>query len=389
MLIVIPILLITLIIAFVGVYILLGQQASYYEEPQGTDSLTTPSTTAFTTVKYKKVDFIDTQGTGTKAFTMLIPSDWKAEGAITWILDNPLMPAVGEFRAWNPNGYEEFHLFPNQAFVQSNNPMFVQAFPLGSRYFGALVHDPLGPIDALKEIALPKFRSNVQNLRIVSEISLPSIANYFQTGTDPVTGVITSAEGGKIRVEYTLNGVNYEDELYCIIQSTDIPIPTIYGEARNINWYMTYIQSFRAEKGKLDSQSKTFQTIAYFARTDLNWLSKYNQVINYLVQKEIQEIQSLGQLSSIISQTSNEISDASYEAWKQNQQIKDKLADDFSHSILNIETYRNPIDSTTIDLPSGYSSVWTNNLGEYILSDSASYNPNIESNQNWYKMEKP
>jgi hypothetical protein len=320
---------------------------------------------------------------------MLIPSDWQSEGSINWVLDNPAMPVAGDFRAWNPNGTEEFHLFPNQAFFWSDNPMIKQTFPTGSRYFGALVRSPLGSLDALTDIALPLFRSNVENLKIISRETLPQIKNNFQTGTDPATGVITSAEGGKIRVEYTLNGVPMEEELYCILQSQDIPVQTYSGTTRNLNWYMTYVESFRAEKGKLDSESKMFQTISYFARTDVNWLNKYNQVVNYLIQQQIQKIQSLGQLSSIASQTSNEISDANYEAWQQNQNVRDQMGKDFSNSILDIQSYQNPIDGSTVDLPSGYSNVWTNSLGDYVFSDSPSYNPNTESNLNWEQMSTP
>ncbi len=385
-LLVIPIIVIVLI-AIAGAYILSGQQSQ--QDQQGNPSqggpYGTPSRGA-TIVKYKTSNFVDTEGIRTKAFTMLIPSGWQSEGNIRWALDNVAMPAYGDFRAWNPNGHEEFHFFENQAFFSSNNPMIQQTFPAGTRYFGALVHEPLGTIDALKEIALPKFRSNVENLRIISQEELPQVEKNFQTGTDPSTGVVTSAEAGKIRVEYTLNGVEMEEEFYCVIQSQDIPIPTVSGTYRNINWYMTYLESFRAEKGKLDSQSETFQTIAYFARTDVNWLNKYNQVVNYLIQRQIQQIQSLGQLSSIVSQTSNEISDANFEAWQQDQNIKGQLANDFSNSILGVQSYTDPFDGNTVDLPSGYSNVWANNLGEYILSDSASYNPNLESNLNWQQM---
>jgi hypothetical protein len=375
---------IIVIVAAVGVFIILNQQAiPAQDKPYG------PPSDNGVTVKFKTVNFIDTEGIGTKAFSMLIPNDWQTEGSITWILDNPAMPVAGDFRTWNPNGNEEFRYFANQAFFWSDNPMIQQTFPPGSRYFGALVHSPLGPIDALKEIALPQFRGDVDNLKIASQEELPLVKQYFQIGTDPSTGVITTAEGGKIRVEYNLNGVTIEDEMYCIIQSQDIPVQTIYGTTRNINWYMTYLQSFRAEKGKLDTQSKTFQTISYFARTDVNWLNKYNQVVNYLIQKQIQQIQSLGQLSSIVSQTSNQISDANFEAWQQDQNIKDKLANDFSNSILGIQEYKNPIDGSTVDLPAGYNSAWTNSLGEYIMSDSASYNPNIDSNLNWQQMTAP
>jgi hypothetical protein len=379
---VIPIIVVVVVAAVLGAYFLFFQRA----KPPGESS----STDTGTVVKYKTVSFVDSEGTGTKAFSMLIPVDWQSEGNIDWILDNPAMPVAGEFRAWNPDGNEEFDYFPNQAFFSSNNPMNVEMFPPGSRYFGALVHSPLGPVDALKEIALPLFRKDVEDMKVVDEKTLPPVGSFFETGTDPTTGVITSAEGGKIRVEYTLNGVAMEDEMYCIIQSQDIPVQVpFYGVTRNVNWYMTYLQSFRAEKGKLDSGAKVFQTISYFARTDVNWLNKYTQVVNYLIQQQIKQIESLGQLSRIVSETSNEISDANYDAWEQSQNVKDRLADDFSDSILNIQSYTNPIDGSTVDLPSGYSSAWTNSLGEYILSDSASYDPNTESNLNWQQLTTP
>jgi hypothetical protein len=347
------------------------------------------SNTGASTIEYKTVSFTDTEGIGTKAFSMLTPSDWQSEGTIEWKLDIVSMPVAGEFRAWNPNGHEEFHLFPNQAFFWSDNPMTQQTFPAGSYYFGALVRSPEGVLDALKDTALPLFRGNVENLQIISQTTLPQVNNNFQIGTDPATGVVTSANAGKIRIEYTQNGVAMEEEIYCVIQSQDIPIQTLYGTSRNINWYMTYIESFRAEKGKLDSQAKMFQTISYFAKTDINWLNKYNQVVNYLIQQQIQKIQTLGQLSSIVSQTSNDISDANYEAWQQSQNVKDQMGKDFSNSILDIQSYRNPIDGNTVELPSGYSSAWTNSLGEYILSDSPNYDPNVGSNLNWQQMTTP
>ena len=129
-----------------------------------------------------------------------------------------------------------------------------------------------------------------------------------------------------------------------------------------------------------------FQTISHSAKTDASWLNKYKQVVNYLIQRQVQQIQSLGQLSSIISQTTNEISDENYQAWQQNQEVYDRIGKDFSNYIIGVETYNNPIDGGAVDLPSGYSSAWANSLGEYILSDSPSYNPNIESNLNWQQM---
>jgi hypothetical protein len=337
-------------------------------------------------IKYKTVSYVDTEGIGTKAFSLLIPSDWQFEGNVNWVLDNPMMPGTVNIRVWNPTGTEELDVFPNQSFFWTDNPLVQQTNPPGSTYFGAIVRSPLGPIDALKEITLSMFRNNVENLKVVSEQELPELDQLFKSGTDPTTGISYSANGGKIRVEYSLNGVIMEDEMYCVIQSVKIPIQSIYGTVTSNNWYMTYLASFRAEKGKLDSESKTFQTIAFSTMTDKNWLNKYNQLVSYLIQNQIKIIQSVGEFSRILSQMSNQISDENLKDWEQRQSVNDQLVKNFCNQILEIQPYTNPIDGTTVDLPSGYSSVWTNPLGEVVLGQSPNFNPNIGSNMHWQPM---
>ena len=373
-----------------GAYYLSMQQ---FGLPQPTDSPVNPSGGQPTTVpvagnvlRYKAASYIDTQGIGTKAFSLLIPSDWQFEGTVVWNLDNTLMPASANIRAWNPNNNEEFDVFPNQAFYWTDNPLVQQTNPPGSSYFGATVSAPIGPIEALKEVVLPTFRSNVENLNVVSEQLLPSMDQLFKTGTDPTSGISYSVNSGKIRAEYNLNGVAMEDELYCVIQSITIPIQSIYGTTTSNNWYMSYLASFRAEKGQLDSASKLFQTIAYSCTIDKNWLNKYNQLVAYLIQNQIRQIQNAGQLSQILAQTSDQISQENLQDWEQRQSVNDQLVTDFCNQILEIQPYNNPIDGTTVNLPSGYNNAWVNGNGEYILAENIDFNPNIGSNLNWQPM---
>lgn len=116
--IVIP-LIVVVVVAVLGVYVLFFQGA----KPSGSSSTDTGSV-----VKCKTGSFIDSEGIGTKAFSILIPVNWQSEGNIDLILDNPAMPVKGEFRAWNPDGAEEFTFFLNQAFFSSNNPMIEHWF---------------------------------------------------------------------------------------------------------------------------------------------------------------------------------------------------------------------------------------------------------------------
>jgi len=91
-----------------------------------------------TFVTYKYTDPM----TGMEAFRLLIPKGWRADGSITWS-QNPALPAQARFRFSNPNGTEEFNLFPTQAYFWTNNQMALATNPPGSLRFGTLVMSPI------------------------------------------------------------------------------------------------------------------------------------------------------------------------------------------------------------------------------------------------------
>lgn len=339
-------------------------------------------------IRFKTFNYIDKNGIGIEAFRMLIPSNWQFEGGIKWILNNPAMPAVSEFRVQNPKGKEEFEVFPNQAFFWTNNPMVLSIFPTGSRYFGSEILPPMEALVALKKIIIPRFRNTVRELNIVNEEDLPDLVKNLRGETQSQPGVFNNASGAKIRVVFKKDKILMEEEIYCVVESFSFQMPTITGLITNINWIIDYIFSFKAEKGKLDDQSKLFQTIAFSFELNPLWFSKYNQIIEYLARMQIQQIQNIGQLSKIISQTHDEISNMIMDSYYQRQGVYDKISNNFSQYIRGVDEYYNPIENKPVELPSGYDNVWINNLGEYILSDNPNYNPNTESNKNWQKMEK-
>ena len=346
-----------------------------------------PAGRAAAVERFKNFSYRDREGMGIEAFSMLIPADWQFSGGINWLLDNPGMPATARFRVTAPDGSGEFEVFPNQPFFWSNNQMLLSTFPIGSRYFGNEVHPPLGPLQALKEIVLPRFRGDVRDLRIVSEENLPDLAKELGAGAAQ-SGVSTAAAGARVRVEYTRGGTPVEEDIYAVVESVSFPIQSMYGITTNTNWYVDYIFSFKAPKGTLDSQAKTFQTIARSFRINPRWFSKYNQLVEQLIQAQIRQIHNVGELSRIIARTSDEISDISMQAYNNRQKVNDRIADNFSRYIRGVDDYYDPVAEKQVDLPSGYDNAWTNSLGEYVLSEDPSYNPNIGSNLNWERIKK-
>jgi len=303
-------------------------------------------------------------------------------------LDNPGMPAVAAFTVTSPQGTEELEVFPNQAFFWTTNQMLLSTFPVGSRYFGAEVHPPMGPLEALENVVLPRFRGQVQDLRVVAKQMLPDLAKSVGAGAGSQPGVTTGASGGKVRVQYAENGRRVEEEIYCVVESVSFPIQSMMGQVTNTLWTVGYIFSFKAPQGRLDAAAKTFQTMIFSFRLNPGWFNRYNQVVQYLIQAQIQRIQSIGQLSRIISQTSSEISDMMMDSYNQRQKVYDNISTNFSRHIRGVDAYHDPIEGKTVELPSGYNNAWANPLGEYVLSDDPGFNPNVGSTQNWQRIEQ-
>lgn len=235
-------------------------------------------------LRFKNYSYVDRQGTGIEAFSFLMPSDWKFEGGIQWILDNPAMPSV--------------------------------------------------------------------------------------------------------RVSYTKDGTTMEEEFYAVVESITFPVQSMSGTFYNTIWYVDYIFSFKAQKGKLESNAKIFQTITASFKVNPHWFAKYSNVIEYMAQQKISQIKSVGEFSRMLSRMSDQVSEEKMQQFKERGDIYDKVSQKFSDNTLGIDRYFNPNEEKEVELPSGYNHAWCNNNGEYVLSHDPNFNPNEGSNLHWESMKR-
>jgi hypothetical protein len=329
---------------------------------------------------------IDHKGIGTEAFSLLIPADWKFDGGVRWVLDNPGMPATARFTVKSPAGPEAMEVFPNQAMFWTDNPMHRGMFPVGSKYFGAEVRPVASPREALKGIVLPRFRGGVSGLKVVQSRELPDLARALGAGK-PQQGVRTFGNAAKVRIEYVKNGKAMEEEVFAVVEGFSYPIQTMQGPVTNTNWFVDYIFSFRAPRGQLDRNMPLFKTMVNSFKVNPRWFSRYNQVVEQLIQAQIRQIHSMGELARNISRPHNEISDSMMKSYNDRQKVYDRISENASESIRGTEHYHNPFEDSTVELPGQYSHVWTNASGEYVFTDSPGYNPNIGSNKNWQEIQ--
>lgn len=201
----------------------------------------------------------------------------------------------------------------------------------------------------------------------------------------PTIGVNAYAEGGKIRITYLENGKQREEEIYAVVSQFVTYLPGSYmTPAYFINyWYIDYIFSFKAEKGKLDSNSKIFQTMIFSFKINPQWFARVVNTKEQMVQMIMQGIRAIGRIGDIIARAGSEMRADQQSDWERRQQANDRIVQNFCDNIRGVQRYNDPFSGKEVELPSGYGHAWANNLGEYIITDSPSYNPNVESNLNW------
>lgn len=342
----------------------------------------TQSTGQFQTfVTYKYTDPM----TGMEAFRLLIPKGWQAQGQIAWSA-NPALPAQARFRFFNPNGTGEFNLFPTQAYFWTNNRLFLTTNTPGTLRFNTLVMSPMDLQSAFTKVIIPQARSKASGLRIVKTNEVPELAKIARG--QPVQGVRSYASGGKMRIEYQENGRPMEEEIYAAVSQfvTDLPGSTLAPGYFINYWYIDYVFSFKAAKNGLDSQAKVFQTMVYSLKVNPRWFAKVVNVKEMMVQKIIRGIKEIGRIGDMVARAGSEMREGQMKDWERRQQANDKIVQNFTDNIRGVERFNDPFAGKEVELPSGYGRAFANNLGEYIVTDSPSYNPSIGSNLNWQEL---
>lgn len=335
-----------------------------------------------TFVTYKYTDPM----TGMEAFRLLIPKGWRADGSITWY-QNPALPAQARFRFSNPNGTEEFNLFPTQAYFWTNNQMALATNPPGSLRFGTLVMSPIDLNAAFTKVIIPQVRSGVSGLRTIKAQEVPELATIARG--QPVQGVRSYASAGKMRIEYGENGRPMEEEIYAAVSQfvTDLPGSALSPGYFINYWYIDYVFSFSAGKNQLDSQATVFQTMLYSLKVNPQWFAKVANVREMMAQNAIRGIQATGRIGDTVARAGSNLREDQMRDWERRQQANDRVIQNFTDNIRGVERFNDPFAGKEVELPSGYGRAFANNLGEYIVTDSPSYNPNIGSNLHWEELQ--
>jgi hypothetical protein len=200
-------------------------------------------------------------------------------------------------------------------------------------------------------------------------------------------------------VTYTENGRRFEEELMAtIIVDTFSTTPEIeqrYGVSMTSTfWFADGLWSLRAEN-LTPENAKLLMTVLSSFRWNPSWLENYSLLLADIWQRHLQGIMDR---YGIVTQTQQEVTQMITATFANQDATMDRISNEWSRVIRSVELYDpdpglvkfEAAGEPSVELPNGYDYAWTNRLGDYILTDSASFNPNVdlETGYTWTQMTK-
>ena len=341
--------------------------------------------------RYHAVD--DQQGFAYELYRMLVPKDWTFAGGIAWDFAKIPPEANLAFTVASPDGLSVIEKSGPMTFLWSQDQNMVYTYAQA----GTPVMQPLGAVEFLQNVYIPRARSNCGELKVVETQPLPDLArhmlaagnaqlNVFHQISPPKSPVETRADSARVKVEYVWNGRRMAEDFTCTINYVIAYAASMYGSVAVINW-VPQVESFRAPAEEMASKVRLFQVMLYSRVDNPLWTVNNIRLAAVINREALRHQQAVFARLQQIRQTMTETSDIINQTMANRSAAQDRMFEKYSQALRGVDTYVDPVNNRNIDLPSGYGNVWTNG-SDYILSDSPGYNPNAGSGGNWTQMNR-
>jgi hypothetical protein len=118
-------------------------------------------------------------------------------------------------------------------------------------------------------------------------------------------------------------------------------------------------------------------------------MAVYEQTVTGLAQGQIQHMGAVGQIGRQYAAMGAQMRQENLQSWYGKHEVWDRLSRERSEAIRGVETYHDPYTDDPVELPAQYGHAWVNSLGEYIVTDDALFDPNVDtgSTQHWEQMQ--
>lgn len=316
-----------------------------------------------TVLHRRPVPDTDPLGIGGIALTVLAPDGWDVEGGPVWRHHYSNL-ATYEGRITSPDRYQgvEFFAIYPQIWQDGGIPFF----PEGSNYLGNEVRPPIRDVGAfLETLILPAYRGAFSPA-IIHREALPDVAAEYARNGLPGTEAVAE----RVLTEHFVDGERMLEEFTVVLTFT--PNPGLPGA---VFWTPQQLFSIRAPAGEFEAARPVLQAIATSPVVDRDWYTGYQYVLGLSIQNGLDAIRAAGAASRVVAQANAEITDLIAAGYQERQAANDRIFDAVSQTIRGVETYADPWEGGTLELPNGYDYVYGSAEGSVVLTNEPAFDP--------------
>lgn len=336
----------------------------------GSGGLTAPSTDI---VRYYPQRIVDPMAGNVTALTFLVPEGWAYQGNVQWLPDFE-RAAFLQTTVSDPATGLTIDYLPIQDFIWFEAPAGLSA-PIGGNYQGKVylppITDPVQFVAQFWATALPQ----LQGLQPVSVESVPAIANEFATGF----GGPADAAAYRLRYAYQRDGAAWEEEVHLALLFS--------GSPDLMRWYVNFAYTIRAPQGLIDQARGITSTVIASRDSTPEWEATVRQVQKLFtqgIQQQMADTQAFGQK---LAEYRAEIQALQAQVTAERAASQDRIAELRRETLGGVETYDDPVNGGSVQLPVGWNEYWVNEKGEYLTSEQAGFDPNTLNDGTWQRLQ--
>jgi len=323
-------------------------------------------------MKFNRVGIHDPAVDNVEGASLLVPEGWTLGGGFHWM---PLFSLQANLlvQVTDPGTGASVFTLPLQQFVWPMQPV---PMPVGSNWLGSvLLPPPRDAFEFVRTFYLPGPLQHLGGARIVQVEDLPKLAAEVSR----TVGGQRTARVTRLRHAYEWGGRAWEE---------DVHITVVYSQPSAVTMWWGYGHAMRAPAGELDRMLPVLSVPVQSLRYGLDWEATRDYVRDLFRQNARDEVFRTMQFGQLLRQHREELRRTHQQVWEERQAAQDRQNFIFRETLGGIETYKNPFDSHTVELPAGYRHQWVSPQGQVILSNDPMYDPRHGSTVDWRSMDR-
>lgn len=355
-------------------------------------------------LRLKRVEIVDRHGfeKPMPAMSMLVPIDWSFDGQIKYAqkIGDPADLVRLAFRTASPDGRLAIEMFPGWSWTWADDPMMRQAMQNQSAMAAQMgrarteLAPPMSARDFLTRVAVPRLRPGAKVLGIEPVPDLdPGLQEQVKqaqaTAASAGVQMRLRADHARARLQLPAGKQPGEEWLTAVVFTRATAMPSInrsgqMGQAALYQCTADSLFGMRAPPGELPANEKLYRTVLSTIRLDPTWQARVSQVQANMTASNVQSAQDR---SKIIAKSGEDQSRIIREGYQNRQATLDRTNERFSDAMRGVQNFRNPTTGENVKLSNEYAHAWVSGNGEYVMSDSSTFNPGQVLQGSWTQLQ--